>query len=201
MMSDGSVTRWICEFKRGDDQAAQKLWERYYERLLYQCRRKLGNQPRRVADEEDVALTAFNNLLLAIEQNRYPRLCDRDNLWRLLVVIADREASHQKEYDNRKKRGEGRVQTEAVVDDDGTSCGEANFDHIIGKEPTPEFAAIMAEQVERLLARLGNDKLRQIAQMKMEGYKNEEIARHVGYSLRDLERKLQSIRSDWSPPS
>lgn len=198
MTSEGSVTQWITEFKEVDDEAAQKLWQRYYERLLYLCRRHLGDRPRRVADEEDVALSAFNNLFQAIQQNRYPQLCDREDLWKLLLVIGAREASHQKEHESRKKRGGGRVRTESTTDADGSFFGDADFDKIVGKELTPEFIATMAEQVERLLQQLGDANLQRIAQMKMEGYTNKEIADDRDLSLRDVERKLKSIREQWS---
>jgi len=198
MSSEGSVTSWITDFKAGDASAAQKLWERYYQRLVFQCRRKLGDAPRRVADEEDVALSAFNKLLRAIQQDQYPRLHDRDNFWRLLLAIAAREAGRQKRSDNCKKRGGGRVLGESAIAGECTSAGDVSFDRMIGSVPTPEFAAIVAEQYERLFERLGNDDLREIAQMKLEGYLNTQIADRLKCSLRTVERKLHYIRSEWS---
>ena len=48
---------------------------------------------RRVADEDDVALSAFKSLCVGAARGRYPILTDRDDLWRLLIVIAARKAS------------------------------------------------------------------------------------------------------------
>jgi len=198
MSSEGSVTSWIANFKAGDASAAQKLWERYYQRLLFQCRRHLGDAPRRVADEEDVALTAFNKLFRAIQRDQYPKLNDRNNFWRLLLAIAAREAGRQKRSDHRKKRGGGRVLGESAITDECLSSGDVTFDRMIGSVPTPEFAAIVAEQYGRLFERLDNDDLREIAQMKLEEYLNKQIADRLKYSLRTVERKLHSIRSEWS---
>ena len=41
-----------------------------------------------IAEPEDVALSAFNSLCRGLENGRFPKLQDRDDLWRLLVVIA-----------------------------------------------------------------------------------------------------------------
>ncbi len=57
--SDDSVSQWIDGLKAGDAAAAAKLWRRYYRRLVGLARKKLGDRPRRVADEEDVVLRNY----------------------------------------------------------------------------------------------------------------------------------------------
>ena len=61
MDPEGSVTRWIAQLKDGDRAAAQPLWEAYFHRLVALARKRLRGTPRRAADEEDVALCAFDN--------------------------------------------------------------------------------------------------------------------------------------------
>ena len=87
MLSNGSVSHWIVQLKAGNQAAAQELWEDYFQRLVRLARRRLRGRSRRAADEEDVALSAFDSFCRGAEQGRFPRLTDRDNLWRLLVVI------------------------------------------------------------------------------------------------------------------
>src|SRR5262245_46060314 len=77
MHSDASVTQWIDGLKAGDPNAAQKLWERYCRRLVGLARKKLRAAPRRAADEEDVALSAFDSFCRGAEQDRFPQLNDR----------------------------------------------------------------------------------------------------------------------------
>ena len=66
----------------------------------------------------------------------------------------------------------------------------------MGNEPTPEFAAQVAEEYERLLNFLDDDQ-RAIAVAKLEGLTNPEIAARLDRSLRTVERKLQLIRGIW----
>ena len=41
MPPDASVTQWLDRLKAGDPAAAQKLWERYFRRLVGLARKKL----------------------------------------------------------------------------------------------------------------------------------------------------------------
>ncbi len=63
--------------------------------------------------------------------------------------------------------------------------------------PTPEFAALVAEGLRKLLDSLRDAELRSFALWKMEGYTNTEIAVKRGCGLRTVERKLRLIRSIW----
>ena len=70
MASEGSVTSWLDQLKAGDTAAAQPLWEAYFRRLVALARGKLQGAPRRAADEEDVALSAFDSFCRGAEQGR-----------------------------------------------------------------------------------------------------------------------------------
>jgi RNA polymerase sigma factor (sigma-70 family) len=194
MSDENSVSVWLGPLKEGDPQAAQQLWNRYYEKLVRLARKRLGSASRRMADEEDVALSAFHSFCEGAAQGKFPRLDDRDNLWRLMVIITARKASRMTERERRQKRGGGNLQTESVfVGDDEIPDG---IQQVVGDEPTPEFAAQVAEEHERLMAMLEED-LRRIAQWKLEGYTNEEIAQLAGCGMRTVQRKLNRIRQEW----
>src|SRR2546423_6809687 len=108
MPPDKSVTHWLNLLQsEGDAAAAQRLWERYFHRLVGLARAKLQGQPRRAADEEDVALSAFASFCRAAEAGRFPRLADRHDLWRLLVTLTERQASNLVRDEDRQKRGRG----------------------------------------------------------------------------------------------
>jgi DNA-directed RNA polymerase specialized sigma24 family protein len=191
MSSDGSVSILIEALKKGDRDAAQGLWDRYFRRLVMLAQARLRGVNRRLADEEDVALSAFDSFYRAAERGRFPQLGDRDELWQLLVVITVRKAYDLVRYQGRPSRGAGRVQTLSELVADG--AGE-----MLGSEPTPQLAAQVAEECVRLLDLLGDEKLRSVALLKMEGYTNEEIAAKLGCVRYTVDRKLQSIRTIWN---
>jgi DNA-directed RNA polymerase specialized sigma24 family protein len=193
----GSVTGWIGQLKAGDPAAAQKLWENYFRRMIGLARKKLHGTPRRMADEEDVALSAFDSFCRGAAHGRFPQLHDRHDLWQLLFVITARKAFDLKEHEGRLKRGGGAILGESAVARTLAAPEGPALDHLGGREPSPEFAAQMAEECRRLLAGLGDDRLRQIALWKMEGHTTEEIAAKLGCVPRTVERKLQVIRSLW----
>ncbi len=195
----GSVTNWMNELGAGDPAAAQKLWERYFQRLVGFARQKLRALPRRAADEEDVALSAMDSFCRGAANGRFPRLADRDNLWRLLVVIAARKALQLRRHERRQKRGGGAVRGDSAFNFGPEAASEEKeLDQIIGSEPTPEFAAQAAEEYRRLLGLLGDPTLRSIAVWRMEGYSNEEIAARIGCVARTVERKVSLIRTLWT---
>jgi RNA polymerase sigma factor (sigma-70 family) len=198
MASPGSVTAWISQLKAGEAAAAEQLWERYFRRLMALARSKLQATPRRAADEEDVALSAFESFCRAAQDGRFSRLRDRDDLWPLLVVLTLRKARRLARDESRAKRGGGGVLDEASLSGrPGSDGDEAGLEQVLGREPTPEFAAQVAEQWEHLLNRLPDVGLRTIAQRKMENYSTEEIAAQLGCVPRTVRRRLQRIRSIW----
>ena len=72
------------------------------------------------------------------------------------------------------------------------------LEQILDKEPTPDFVALAAEEYRRLLKQLDNEELRQVAQWKMEGYTNDEIAAKLDRAPRTAERRLFKIRAIWT---
>ena len=191
MSTSGDVTRWIRRLRAGDRDVIQGLWERYYRAVVALARRGLGDLPRGPADEEDVALSAFDSFCRAAEQGRFPRLEDRGDLWQVLIVLTARKAADLVEHEARARRDFRRAE--------GRDAGEPGRDllELVSQEPDPAFAAQVAEECRRLLARLGDEELRLVALRKMEGYTNEEVAAQVGCAPATVERRLRLIRKRW----
>jgi DNA-directed RNA polymerase specialized sigma24 family protein len=148
------------------------------------------------ADEEDVALSAFESFCAAAAARRFPHLGGREDLWRLLVTITVRKANAQRQRELRQKRGGGRVLGEGALAGQD-SQGGGGLDQVAGNEPTPEFAALVADELASLLGLLRDDTLRQVALLRMEGHSNEQVASKLGCSLRSVERKLDLVRKSW----
>ncbi len=199
MTLDESVTAWVDGLRAGDNDSAQQLWERYFLQLVSLADRKLPAGVRRDFDGEDVALSAFHSLCEGVRRGKFPQLSDRDNLWSLLVVITGRKALHRIRDASTKKRGGGAVRGESVFEYRGTRG--YGIEQMVGREPTPEFAAEVAEESERLLRLLPDAAMRRLAVLKMEGYTHQEAAQKLDCSLRTVERRLGLIRKIWEQAS
>lgn len=186
----GSVTFWLSQLRLGHGPAAQKLWERYYERLVRLAQRRMSRSPRRVEDEEDVVQSAFATFCANMANGRFPQLNDRHDLWRLLIIITARKATNCVRRETTLKRGGSPAQG-------GQQFPASQLEQIVGDEPSPDFVLQATETVHLLLDSLPSPSLRALAISKLEGYTNDEIADRLGCSLRTVERRLQMIRELW----
>ena len=112
----------------------------------------------------------------------------RDDLRRLLVILTERKA------DNLGPGGAVLGEAGLVRPGDSSPAG---LDQFAGREPTPEFAAEMAEECRLLLGRLDSADLQAVAVWKMEGDTVPQIAARLGCALSTVERRLRLIRQIW----
>ena len=148
--------------------------------------------PRGAADEEDVALAAFDSFYRRAERGLFPKLDNRDDLWHIVSVITVRKALDLKRREARQpgRGGWGRSLWEQA---------ELNLELAVGTEPTPEFAAMVADECRRLLDLLADEgDLRDVALWKMEGQTNAAIAARLKVVESTVSRKLRRIRDLWT---
>ena len=196
MTGEKSVTIWLGAARAGNDQAIQKLWDRYFQRLVRLAAKKLPGNQRRDVDEEDVALSAFHSFCNRVGRGQFSELATRDELWRLLVVITTRKALAVARQRACQKRGGGKIVGESALLQ-GADAGEEGLAQFLGREPSPELAVQLTEDYRRMMESLGNHSLRTVALTRLEGHSAGEIGRRLGISPRSVERKLQLIRVVW----
>lgn len=194
-MSDpGSVTNWIAHLQEGEQSIAQQqVWNRYFQSLVNVARNKMRDANRRELDEEDAVLSAFDSFFQRVQNGQFPDLQDRTSLWPLLVKITVRKALNQQRRAMAQKR---RASGESVVANDQENARW--MEQVAGQQPTPEMVAETTEQAHHLLDQLEGDSYRSVAQLKLEGYTNKEIAEQLGVIERTIERRLVHIRNVWS---
>ena len=178
------VTHWLSHLQAGNLDAAQPLWEHYFGRLVRLAQSRLP--PAGDRDGEDVALSAFNSFCLAAARGRFPQLGDRNDLWHLLVFITAQKVANEIRRRSAAKWGGG------TAHENGPALAG-----VLGREPSPEFAVMVADELRWRLDLLDDDILRQIALLKMENYTNREISERLGCSLRTVANKLGLIRRIW----
>ena len=195
MLQDDDISLWIEKLKDGDDRAPEVIWQHYFEKLVQLARRRMGDIPRRAADEEDVAISAMHSMFRCVDDGRLPRLNDRDDLWKILVTITARKAIKQQRRHFADKRGGGKVHGESLF---GNRPDSGGLEQFLSREPTAELTGQMTETCGELISVLGNEKLRSVVLWKLEGYTNDEIASKLDCTTRTVERKLERVREKWS---
>lgn len=184
-MTEHSVTGWIRNIENKDRASQELLWRRYFQRVVRHARARMSEIQARVYDEEDAAVSALHSLFHGIQNQQFPELHDRDNLWRLLIIITNRKLTAQKRRES------------ARISADPFSEAILNVQHICSTEPTPEMVAELMDEMEQRLELLGDEKLRRIAVMRMEGLSTAEIADRINSTSRTIRRKLERIRDIW----
>jgi DNA-directed RNA polymerase specialized sigma24 family protein len=194
MSSLGSVSRWLMDLQAGERAGVQELWEGYFQKLVLIAQRKLGRVPQRVADPEDVALSAFDSFVRGAERGRFPQLEDRHDLWQVLVMITCRKAVDVMIHEGRDKRDWHRV----IGQPEDPAASGALLKELLARDPDPAFACEVADECRRLLGELPDDEVRQVALRKMEGFTHEEIADQLGIAVVTVGRRLALIRQTWA---
>jgi len=195
--SDGSsVTDWIDSLKRGSDDASRKIWQRYVEQLVRAADRHLKDMPRRMVDRDDIAQEAFTGFFRGVQENRFSKLEDRDDLWQLLIALADRRARDHMRRELGPQRGKGRTRGDSAMEQTGNrSASEMiGFDNVAAPPITPESSEELIRLIQLAFPELADEELQRIALDRISNYSIAEIARRHGIALRSAERKLKLIR-------
>lgn len=201
---EGSITKLLTEVQAGRSLAELQLWDRCRQMMERRARQHLREAPRRMADEEDVAVSAFHQFLRGVQAGRFPSLADRDDLWALLLKIVRDKAADYRDRLQAEKRGGGDVRGESGFGGVGGESGRAGIAAVAhdGRPlrsvgPPPDEDVMLAELVGRLpafVAGLEPD-LRCVAELKLQHFKNTEIARQIGKTEALVRVRLKAIQA------
>ncbi len=134
-----------------------------------------------------------------VAEHRCDWVADGEDLWKMLVTITARKACALRRRQFAAKRGAGMVRGEsAFLRPKAEEGRDEGIGAVLGEEPTPELAALVAEDCREMLDRLGEEALRQVALHALEGYSTGEIAEKLACTRRTVERKLERIREKWA---
>jgi RNA polymerase sigma factor (sigma-70 family) len=191
---DGSITRAVEGLRCNDDSSTQLLWERFFAKLCDFAETKIYKRNRRHLEADEIATNAFMALVEGVRARRFEKVRNRDELWKMLVLIAARQTINAQKRIDRAKRGAGKVQGSLAFGEQGI---ESVVD-FVKRDLAPDVAVQLQDLSDQLLLRLSNDELRAIALLRMAGFSNAEIAQKLQLSERTIERKLAAIRSCWA---
>ncbi len=190
-----SVSRLLAQLSAGEEQSVTPLWERFYEQLVRFADKTLGDVPRSLRDEDDIATSVFFSIVRAGRAGRLDDLQDRSDFINLLAAMTRQKVVDYIRYQTARKRGGGEVRTTSLsVADDGL------LDLLADEIAAPEIMASIRDSLEHIFSMLekrGHPECREMATLKMQGYTNEEIAEMMECAPVTVKRKLELITNAW----
>jgi DNA-directed RNA polymerase specialized sigma24 family protein len=193
---EGSVSLLITGLWRGSDAALTQIVARFRLRLTSQVRRRLGPELAKAVDAEDLAMAAFFSLWRATRKPRKEplQLADRNDLLRLLAEFTLQKVQQARRYHLQHKRDVRRTLRDADVPLE-PGRGPLSF-HLADRHSSGEWEVLFEDVKATWLADL-RPVQQEIVCLRLEGFRNAEIAGMLGRSLRSVERELLEIRSRW----
>jgi RNA polymerase sigma-70 factor (ECF subfamily) len=176
--SDGSLLRRL---RKGEQDAATRLYLRYARRLHGLATAQTGQDLKSRVDPEDIVQSVFRTFFRRAQEGHY-EVPDGEEIWKLFLVIGLHKIRDAAVFHRAAKRNAGR--TTALIG--------------AGESADPPAADQMAETtlrmvIDEILLNL-NDSQKEIVTMRMEGAQVDEIAQATKRSHRTVERTLQKFR-------
>lgn len=183
-IEDGSNAELLRLWKSGNQQAAQVLVDRYMLRLTALAQSRLSRLLARRLDADDIVLSAWRSFFAAANRSRL-QVPNDDNLWPLLATLTLRKLHRQAQRQLADRRNMAREMS--LNDDD-------DWQELVSREPAPDDAAQLTNDIEALLARLEPTD-REIMMYRLQGEELEAIAVRMKCSERTVRRAMQRIRT------
>ena len=163
------------------------LFDRFATRLVALARGHLDVRLQHKIDPEDVVQSVYKSFLLRYKDLR---LDDESagGLWSLLTLITLRKCADRVRYYRAESRDLAREARQASRDDISEPWRDA-----VGREPTPDHAAVLTETVESLLRGLTVQE-RPIVELSLQGYTTQEIGERLARAERSVRRLRERVR-------
>jgi RNA polymerase sigma factor (sigma-70 family) len=184
---DDQVGSLLAQWRAGNQQAAEKLFQRYADRLIALARSRLSAKLSQRVDAEDVVQSAYRSFFADAQAGRYEVQRGGD-LWRLLVTITLHKLNKQAERHSAGKRAVNREQHFATED----SLLGIQSD-LLARDGSPLEAIALADEVEAIMRGLSAAH-RKVLELRLQGYNLDEIADKLQCSQRTVIRVLDRIK-------
>jgi RNA polymerase sigma-70 factor (ECF subfamily) len=172
----------VIRLRVGDPLAAEEVFERFALRLTRLAEQQLSRKLAARLDGEDVVQSVFRTFFRRSAAGEF-RIDSSAELWRLLVQITLQKA-----------RAYGRQHTAAVRDVAAEAArGSALLIEAATREPGPEEAAVLVDQIEAVLRGLPTLYC-DLLQLRLEGHSVSDTAARLGVSRRTVHRGLRLLQ-------
>jgi RNA polymerase sigma-70 factor (ECF subfamily) len=182
-MDEPSDRELLERFRSGEQFAATALYFRYAPRLLALARARCSPGLAHRLDSEDIVQSVFRRFFRRARSGGYEVPVGAE-LWNLLLVIALNKIRTAEAYHRAGKRDVATTATADGLDESlaaGAACDAGDGAYL---------SLVVSEAMERL-----SPPLREIVELRLQGYEVREIAEMTDRSLRTVERLLSQARS------
>jgi len=179
-----SFPDFLARLKHGDNAAASELFTRFSHQLVTLAVRNIHGGLRHKVDPEDVVQSAYKSFFVRYGAGKVDAV-NWNSLWGLLTLITVRKCAERAAYHQAQRRDGARERSQS---DDSAAWPDP-----IGREPTPDEAALLAETIEQLFADLDEDE-RPVLKLSLEGYSTREISERLGRAERTVRLLREGVR-------
>ena len=186
MENEASFADLMAKLRKGDPAAAERIFRTFARRLVGLARTRLTRDVRAKADPEDVVQSVFRSFFTRQAEGQF-EVAGWNDLWSLLAVITLRKSGHKVEHFRAACRDVTREFIPPPADDSAADW------ETLGREPTPDEAAMLLETIENLMRTL-DERGRRVLELSLQGHKVQEMSEQLGCTERTIERSLAGIR-------
>jgi RNA polymerase sigma-70 factor (ECF subfamily) len=173
---------WLARIRDGDADAAEEVFARYAQRLTLLAEQHLSRKLAGRLDGEDVVQSVFRTFFRRSSAGEF-RIDSSAQIWKLLVHITVRKAQAL----GRRETAQRRDVTAEV------GGGDANLLETVGREPGPQEAAALVDEIEAILHGLP-ELYCHVLQMRLQGHEVAAIASDLGVSRQTVYRALHLLQ-------
>ncbi|HEV3204350.1 MAG TPA: sigma-70 family RNA polymerase sigma factor [Gemmataceae bacterium] len=187
MSQDPCFDELMARLRKGDQDAATEIFNRFTRQLITLARSRLDQLLRQKLDPEDVLQSVYRSFFDRHAQGQYD-FQNWDTLWGILTLITIRKCGHRLEYYRAACRDIQREIADPLAPDITGTGWDA-----VARDPTPAEAAQLTETIEQLMAGL-TDRERDMVSLRLQGHTAPEISTQVGRTERTVQRVLQRVK-------
>jgi len=173
-------------WRKGDENAARQIVDQYIDRLLVLARGHLHQRLRGRIDPEDIVQSVFRTFFSRVKDGQFV-FAEQDDLLKLLVRITLNKTLRQVAFHKAAKRDPG-------LETSNDEHHHERLQALLDGEPTAEATVAFLDQLEHFFNRL-QPLERQILELRLQGYNNDEIAAQLNIYDRKIRRVIEHVRA------
>lgn len=177
------VDRW----RQGDEQAANDLYQTYLGRMSQLVSQHMSQRFASRIDPDDVVHSAYRTFFRRVKEGEFQFEDDAD-IWKLLLTIALNKVRNRVRFHSAAKRDAAQEVSGDLIEREVALHGDS-----LSRHPSPHEAIAFADLLEEVYGRL-DEREQLLLQLRLEGYKQTEIADELGLTDRTIRRMLDRIR-------